>query len=269
MEIKNNMLEIHTPYKDSKIGTGDIPKWTRGQFIKSPRYERVVARLIEMPLVNPEDHIDQNSDNNFSEFESNEVIATTGFHAEEMRSHGCGISATYMALRTISDTSFRRKFETVGHFTMSILSKHKNDSFNDGQTIIGTPVFNLRSGWYHDALVYSAIHEGRVGGFRVEDIPTLENIGEISAKLIDQSHNKIISIISVKNEFWRLKTERSSVSTHMVLVNGFDFDEEGCLRRIRVTDSYVSREQKINFWLDVTDNIAMAFTGKAIFFIGK
>lgn len=269
MANKTKMAEIYIPYKDSKIGVHEIPNWTKGQFLKSPNIEHTISKTIDLPLVNPDDHVDQNSNNNFFEFELRGIVETTGFHAEVMRSHGCGISATYMALRTIADRSFNDKFTTVGQFTLSALSNHKNDLVQDGQVVVGTPVFNLRSGWYHDALVFSAMHYGKVDGFRIEDSPSLENVGEICADLIEDPEKKVISIISVRNEFWRLATENTSVSTHMVLVNGFEFADDGFLKRIRITDSYVSEDSKINTWIEVTENVRKSFTGKAIFLIGK
>ncbi|PIU03645.1 hypothetical protein COT44_02025 [Candidatus Shapirobacteria bacterium CG08_land_8_20_14_0_20_39_18] len=244
--------------------------WKKAEFVKPLPVEPLKRAKTELPTVRSEDFINQNTDQNFGEFESQETIRLTGYNAEVMRPHGCGISAVYMALRTIGSGNFKSKYDSVGKFALDALSFHRNDLVQGDERIIGTPVFNLKSGWYHDALVYCAINLGGVNGFRMENLGSFENVlNVVQQQRLESGHNEVLAVVSVRNNHWRLKTERSSISTHMVLVNGFDFSEDGQLTRIRVADSYVANEPRINTWMEVTDEISKSFTGRAMFFAKK
>lgn len=255
-----------TPFKDRVISPNQKPTWTKGEFVRA--IENVATKGVgtaEGPLVDDSYHVNQLANDNFSEFEEETTIGLTGINAEVMRPHGCGISAVYMALEAIGKDGFRSKFKTVGEFAIAVLGFHRNDYVEGGIRNVGTPVFNLSSGWYHDALVYAAETYGGVVGFRVEGVDDLTKVG-VEFQTLAKDHQSVMSVISVRNSYWRLKTEKSSVSTHMVVVNGYKFSEDGDLVGMRVTDSYVSDHAKINEWIDVDDRIKQAFTGKAMFF---
>lgn len=260
-------LKIRTAYKDSILDQCAKPFWERGQFLRNFETLERVSGLIELSAMDENDFVDQNTNTNFEEFENQEVINLTGYSAEVMRAHGCGISSVYMAIRALLRDDFPSEINTVGMMAIRALSNHRNDFIGPkGERVVGTPVFNLKSGWYHDALVYVGLELANLDSFRCEKLPGLASVGEICAKSIREFGRGIITVISVDNKHWRLRSEKSSVSTHMVAVNGFRFLENGKLDEIRVADSYVSTKPKINEWIKVTDDVELAFTGKAIFF---
>lgn len=250
------------------IEMGQTQFWKKAEFVKPLTAEPLKRVKTELPAVRPEDFINQNADQNFGEFEFQEIIRVTGYNAEVMRSHGCGISAVYMAMKTVGNEDFKLKYDSVGKFALDALSFHQNDLVVGEERIIGTPVFNLKSGWYHDALVYCAINLGGVNSFRMENLDSFENVLSVIQQG-NTNNDEALAVISVRNEHWRLKAEKSSVSTHMVLLNGFDFSQSGELTRVRVADSYVASEPRINAWLDVTDEMRKSFTGRALFFEKK
>jgi hypothetical protein len=262
--VKKMLTEME-PYSKLLINDGEKPFWRKDEFLKTgfDSIEIKERTKLEFPMVADTNFIDQNANANFVEFEDFKTISTTGYNAEVMRAHGCGISAVYMALRTIGSDSFKSNYKTVGRFAASALSFHRNDLQLDDKKIVGTPVFNLKSGWYHDALIFLAKEIGGVEGFRMEN----QNLEKISStlKFLKTKYNDVLFVASVHNEYWRLKTEKSSVSTHMVLINGIETISDGSVSKIRVTDSYVPDRPKINMWLDVDDRICKAFTGKVIF----
>ncbi len=267
MVNKNKMSAefSEVPFKDAVVLPNEKPFWSKGEFLKSIDEEiETKTRLVVGPVL-VGCHINQNDNLSFKKFEEEEVIKKTGYHAEVMRSHGCGISSLFMVLFNLAGKEFRSKFKTVGEFAISVLGLHRNDRVEEGERIIGTPVFNLHAGWYHDALVYAAVHFAGISGFRVEGVFELEKIAGQMKKLLDEGKEALV-IISVSNKFWRLPTETSSIATHMVVVGGFEFDEYGKLKRICVTDPYVGERAKINEWVEVDDRIREAFCGKALFF---
>ncbi len=254
------------PFKDAVIPANEEPVWRRGDFLRPIEETKTRPESIVGPVLIDLDHyINQNSNSSFVEFEEERVIAQTGYHAEVMRSHGCGVSSVYMVLSTLAGEDFLSQFRTVGEFSIAVLSLHKNDRVEGEKRIIGTPVFNLRSGWYHDALVYSAIHLAKILGFRVEGVSELEKVAGQMQRLLDED-KKAMVVISVSNEFWRLPTETKSVATHMVVAGGFKFDRYGGLEEICVTDPYAIGKPRVNEWIKVDDRIRKAFTGRALFF---
>ncbi len=253
-------------FKDVVISENEKPTWRKGEFLrKIDEFEIKPKDIVGPVLIPPELHINQNGKLSFKEFEEGEIIRKTGYHAEVMRSHGCGITSVYMALSALAGREFVSRFGTVGEFAIEVLGLHKNDRVEGKERVVGTPVFNIRSGWYHDALVYVAIHFSGVSGFRLEGISGLEKVAGQMKKLLDEGKETLV-VISVSNGFWRLPTEPESVATHMVVVNGFKFDENGGLAEICVTDPYVVGKPKINQWIGVDDRIRKAFTGRALFF---
>lgn len=257
-------MDTKLTYSNAIMMADESPRWRRLEFLRNFSVENSIKVTTELPLINKADHINQNADGNFNEFETQDIIDLTGYNAEVMRPHGCGISAVFMALRTIGSNDFKLKYDTVGKFTVDTLAFHKNDFITNTERVVGTPVFNLKSGWYHDALVYSAINLGGINGFRMEELDGYDSVFNVIKQI---GSNNCLAIVSVNNMFWRLKTEKSSVSTHMIVLNGFEYSKKGELSRIRVADSYAADLDfpKINTWIDVTDDIKKAFTGKAIF----
>lgn len=251
------------PVRDSLITPQEVPLWRKGQFLKEINVDlELKGCRVESISIPPSCFINQNSDDNFKEFEDAGVIEEVGYPGEVFRSHGCGISSLYMALRVLND-EFGSRFKTVGEFTLVVLRLHRNDNVVGGIRYIGTPVFNLRAGWYHDALVYAARHFGKVDGFRVED-ESLEGVGNQFGNLL-AGGKKALVVASVSNVFWRRGTEPASIATHIIVINGFEFDEVGAVKAVRVTDPYVYGNPRINEWVTIDDSLKKAFTGRAIF----
>lgn len=264
---KKISMEVPIPYRETKIGNNETPAWVGGQYlIPNEEIKEPQVGLFEGPLLLDADHINQKDNKSFIEFEGLDVRRRTGAQAELMRGHGCGISSVYMAMEMIGKDEFKSKYSTVGKFAETALSMHKDDYVDDaGVRHVGTPVFNDKDGWYHDALIHTAITFGGIGGRRQEHVPSLEAVG---AKLNDylKGFRDVVAIISVRNTDWRLPTEPMSPSTHMIVINGFKFGDDGVLKSIRVCDSYVSDHARINEWMDVDERVRKSFTGRVMYF---
>jgi len=252
------------------IGTAEEPAWRAKQFLREEKIvsEKLIGAIL-LPEVLPGLYINQNGNVSFVEFENKGVVDHTGYSAEEMRSHGCGISVLHMCLGTLSD-NYQKTFKSVGALAIHALSHHRNDFVVNGVvTRVGTPVFNLKTGWYHDALVHTAIETTQLDVFRLENLQGMEEIVVIANGLINDGKCPLV-ILSVKNKFWRLKNEPESMMTHLVIVNGFNFDNDGNLKEIRVTDPFaLNQGKKLNQWVEVNERVREAFTGRAIFVVGE
>lgn len=264
---KKMNMEAPIPYRETKIRNDETPAWVRNQYlIPNQEIKEPQIGLFEGPFLLDEDHINQKDDKSFVEFESLEVRRRTGAEAELMRGHGCGISSVYMAMEMIGKEEFKSKYPTVGKFAEAALSMHRDDYVDDaGVRRVGTPVFNDRDGWYHDALIHSAITFGGIEGRRQEHVPSLESVGAKFHEYLKGFRN-VVAVASVYNKGWRLPTEPKSPSTHMIVINGFRFGDDGVLKAIRVSDSYVSSHTRINEWTDVDERIRNSFTGRVMYF---
>lgn len=254
------------PYSDRKIQDKEPQRWKPGEFlIDSSTLERAVESEVHGPEI--ETHINQNGRLSFKEFDEAKNIETSGYNGIEMRSHGCGISCLHMALSAM-DLDYQKKVKTVGQLALSAMSLHRNDNrMSDSAVLIGNPVFNLKAGWYHDALIYTAEDLANVEGARFENI-TFEDLAKLFSS-VSQEGRKMLAIISVKNKFWRIKEDFSNVNTHLVILNGYKI-KDGKVSEICVTDPYVEDEKLIvNKWIEVDDRVRSAFNARAMCFTSK
>jgi len=202
----------------------------------------------------------QNEPGSFKEFETEAVVNRTGYSAVEMRSHGCGISALYMATRSLAPVTFIEQFPTVGLFAQQALKLHRNDVTVFGGKIrkVGNPVFNLKGGWYHDALCFLAKSSG-LKASRYEGASLEDCVSEIKS----DTGVKKLHILSFRNSGWRLNGDSSVVTTHMVVVSGYRI-KQGKVMEMCITDSHIEADLKLapNRWIEVTEEIDAAFTGR-------
>lgn len=258
-------------FQDRSIGLFEIPRWSAGQFRRELSVEggELIVGEIVLPEIDARHFVDQNGGWNFREFDSSEVVRKTGYDAITMSTHGCGISSLHMALSALSGREYLTSYPNVGSLAVEALSMHRNDMQILGRRIKrGTPVFNTRVGWYHDALVYIAENLGGVRGFRMEDIKDWNTLGLAAADVSDDTSDFEI-IASLNSKYWRVKGEPTSVLTHMVITNGFKFSDNH-VDQIRIVDPYVlNGSAKINKWVKIDDDLSNAFTGRAIFLIKK
>lgn len=258
------------PFSRQIISVHENPQWERGEFLRQKPKEDKGIREGELilPEVKRESYINQHD--GFTEFESASVVEATGYNAQDMKRHGCGISVLHMVNSTIGSREYWRKIKTVGELAENILKLHKNDLLDAHGNIVkkGTPVFNLKSGWYHDALLYFSKMYAGLEVYRYEDLESLDVVGQECNSIVQSGKKEPLVIISVKNQFWRIQGEPESILTHQVIINGFRFNGEGKVTEIRVTDPFSPNGiPKLNQWLKVDERIKQAFTGRAMFFV--
>lgn len=262
-----NMTETMLPFSQQAMNPYENPQWEHGEFLRTKPKENEGIRRSELILPEVKSYINQYG--GFAEFENALTVEETGYDAQDMKSHGCGISVLHMVNLTIGSDKYRDKIKTVGELAKSILGLHKNDLRDASGNIVkrGTPVFNLKSGWYHDAMMYFSKTYADLEVYRYEDLEDLDLVGQECDRIVQGGKESLV-IISVKNQFWRIKDERESVLTHQVILNGFRFDGEGRVTEICVTDPFSPNgTPKLNQWLKVDERIKQAFTGRAMFFI--
>lgn len=266
-----NMTESMLPFSRQIMSPDENPLWGREEFLrpKSKESEGVKESELILPEIKHEFYINQYD--GFTEFESASVVEATGYNAQDMRRHGCGISVLHMVNSSIGSDEYRGKIKTVGELAKNILKLHKNDLRDAYGNIVkkGTPVFNLKSGWYHDAMLYFSKTHANLRVYRYENLEGFNEVGQECYNIV-QSGKEPLVIISVKNQFWRISGEPESILTHQVILNGFRFNEEGKVTEIRVTDPFSPNGlPKLNQWLEVDERIKQAFTGRAMFFVAK
>lgn len=260
--IKDKIISI--PYCNKCIDIGETPLWLKGQFTRELEVRPLVDCRVEY-LLSEEHYVDQNGNNRFTRFEKGPIIDLTGYSAEQIRPHGCGVSATFMCLSAISE-KFSERVASVGQLALEVLELHRNDFVGNGTVIKGTPVFNLRSGWYHDGLIYTAKKFEGIDAYRTEDTSIEAVIGQLQS---ENQGGKAGAVISVYNKHWRLEGEPESVATHLVAITGYNI-EDGCLKSVLVNDSFAHNGQpKLNQWVTVDDRFKDAFTGRAMIFVSE
>src|SRR5260221_4145262 len=129
-----------------------------------------------------------------------------------MRANLCGIVSLHIILGTLSK-KYRDLHPTVGELAAKALSFHRNDLLKNGNIIKkGFPVCNLKSGWYHNALLYIASIYG-VSGYRLENL-TLELVADEFKKL-NNDKKKFLAMISVLDDYRNSKIKRKV--SHLVV----------------------------------------------------
>lgn len=269
------MIERMTiSYAQKVIGEHETPKWKGGgesEFLKSPSPDSHVefeSKELLMPDVKLEVYINQLGSENFRKFNQGQVIKQTGYNSELMRAHGCGISVLQMVNATLAGKNYLQRYPSVDSLAIALLAEHKDDLRDSRGNRIkrGTPVFTLQTGWYHDAMLYGAREFAGLEVLREENITSLNQVAIECVELANQGQKAMV-IISVRNDHWRIKGEPTSVATHLVIVNGFKFNESGDVSEIRVTDPFAPNgEAKLNQWIAVDERVKQAFTGRALFF---
>ncbi|MBI2007542.1 MAG: hypothetical protein HYS83_02490 [Candidatus Blackburnbacteria bacterium] len=263
------MTETMLPFSRQIMSPDKNQQWRRGEFLrpKPKETKRIKGNELILPEVKPEFYINQYG--GFDEFEHAAVVETTGYNAQDMRRHGCGISVLHMVNSSIGSNEYRDKIKTVGELAQNILALHRNDLLDNYGNVVkrGTPVFNLRSGWYHDAMLYfSKIHAG-LDVYRYEDLGSFDEVGQECDSIVQGGKEPLV-IISVKNHFWRIEGEPESILTHQVILNGFRFNGKGEVTEFRATDPFSPNGvPKLNQWLKVDERIKQAFTGRVMFFV--
>lgn len=261
-------------YAKRIIELDENPKWRGGgesEFLKIPPPDRQVetnSRELLMPEIYPKVYINQLATENFEEFNKGAVIEQTGYNSELMRAHGCGISVLQMVNATLGGENYIQHYPKVDKLAITLLAEHKNDLVDQAGNRIkrGTPVFTLQTGWYHDAMLYGAKALAGLEVFREENLTSLNQVAKECVELRNQD-KKAMVIISVRNNHWRIKGEPTSVATHLVIVNGFKFDENRDVSEIRITDPFTPNGRpKLNQWVEVDERVKQAFTGRALFF---
>lgn len=260
------------PYSKLIIAQQEKSRWTKGEFLRD-RSSLVGLEVKEettvlLPDVSRESYVSQTNKTSFTEFEAPGAERENGYTAEDMRKNGCGISSLFMILSTLGTPRFRQNFKTVGELATESLSLHRNDLTSENQIIkVGTPVFNLKSGWYHDALLYAASSFADVLGYRYVDI-NLEEVGAECARRAGQGE-RVLCILSFTTIPWLKNDSHSAVSTHLFVCNGFMF-ENSKVSAVRVVDPYPhDGKPKLNEWVEITPDRKEAFTGRVMFFLAK
>lgn len=240
----DNSLSTQTMSK-RKIGFLEPQLWTPKQYLRTkdkitvPPRELISNRTLDFSLVEKTSVAFQNAPESFAEFDGK--AKEVGYTSDQMRVNGCGISALYVVLKTLSFKKEDIRLSTVGTLALDVVSMHRNDNVIAGDMRkIGTPVFNLQNGWYHNALIYEASKFG-VKGERYEDA----DIIDMSFRMIElqrQNKNPLL-VISVGTDMWLLPHKVGDQSTkHLVVINGFKYSDESLLE-IKATDPYIAGDQ--------------------------
>jgi hypothetical protein len=261
--LMETVIDTSVPTSARVIGYYENPKWQPRQHLvtlnggTTPDQLRDSEFFVQVPR-----YINQLSDSNFTEFEEKDVVSETGYCVEDIRAHACGISSLYMAISALN----KNTKVSVGELTIKALEMHRNDlKENDKLVKRGTPVFNLKNGWYHDALIYIGQESG-IEGVRTEN-QTVETVAAELNRNNIELNTVSVAVLSLDNSHWRLPDEPKSSATHMVVVSGAKFDSEGELKELCVTDPYAPKgEPKVNQWVPYDERFRSSFTGKAMIF---
>ncbi|HEX6977311.1 MAG TPA: hypothetical protein VF185_03055 [Patescibacteria group bacterium] len=259
------MAEIYFPGKT--ISEQESQLWTPESYLRVPSTERkngfyIKGKVVESAPINPLYWTDQHSPYNFFEFEASSVQEELGYKSDQLRQDACGITSLHIVLGSLSGT-YQRYCPTVGMLAKKALSFHRND-LKDGENVVkkGNPVFNLKVGWYHNALIYVAGKFG-VDGHRFQDA-TLEEVSDEMERLNDGG-KRALAIVSVKDCYRNAKIWRGV--SHLVVVNGAKLNRKGEVVELKVTDpsSRASVGEPIEKWVRVDREQRNNFLGKAIF----
>lgn len=260
MENISELKEIKKHNKNT-IGLFENSLWRVNQYLKNNNEIPIIPRNEIDNLTFLFSEIDnnkltfQNDPESFSEFDNMTVKKKIGYDSDVMKINGCGIAALKIVLETINPDRSKEKFNTMGLLAMDTLSMHRDDLVINGIKIKrGTPVFNLKSGWYHDALIHESIKLDIAVGERYTNV----DLYDIAFRLIglQKEGKKALAILSVKSDFWfiRRKVKDDTGSNHLIIINGFKFTDVG-LTEIRVTDPYIFQDKKrVNEWVKVDNS---------------
>jgi hypothetical protein len=260
------MIDNDMPYSNRIIGRETNPLWTSSDYVRQNGKFANELRTVELIKTLPESFVDQKARKSFIEFEDEKIVEKVGYNAIEMRAHGCGISALHTVLSTLDPEKYRSQIKSVGELAIYSLSLHTNDYRQNGNTINrGNPVFNLRAGWYHDALLYIASQLISCDVSRYENIYGWQQLAQV-LDVNKKDYEATLAIASVSNKSWRTKEEPSSISTHLVVLNGCEVTA-GIVSGVSVTDSFVwNNEPHINQLIPIDDRNNDAFTGRVMVF---